>query len=197
LNYAVVRLLWRADVQGRFPLCAGQGGVIVCNHRCPLDPGIIALAVPWMVHWMVAREYCRQPAFRRLLQLCEVIPVGRGGIDTAATKTAIRLVEQGDLVGIFPEGRINTTADLLLPGRPGAALIALKARCPVVPCYIEGAPYDGTPLGCLLMPARVRLKIGRPIDLSPFFGREGEREVLEELTRQFLRAIAELAGRPP
>ncbi len=138
VNYVVVRVLWRAEVQGRFPLAAGQGGVIVCNHRCPLDPGIIALAVPRMVHWMVAREYCQQPAFRRLLQLCEVIPVGRGGIDTAATKAAIRLVEQGNLVGIFPEGRINTTADLLLPGRPGAALIALKARCPVVPCYIEG-----------------------------------------------------------
>ncbi len=196
LNYVVARVLWRAETRGRFPLPAGQGAVIVCNHRCPLDPGIIALAVPRLVHWMVAREYCQQPAFRRLLRICEVIPVNRGGTDTAATKAAIRLVEQGGLVGILPEGRINTTADLLLPGRPGAALVALKARCPVVPCYIHGAPYNGTTLGCLLMPARVRLEIGRPIDLSPYFGREGEREVLDELTLRFLRAIAELAGRP-
>ena len=46
------------------------------------------------------------------------------------------------------------------------------------------------------MPARVRLEIGEPIDLSPYFGREGEREVLDELTLRFLRAIAELAGQP-
>ena len=39
----------------------------------------------------------------------------------------------------------------------GAALIALKARAPVIPCYIHGAPYDDTALGCLLMPAAVRL----------------------------------------
>ena len=43
---------------------------------------------------------------------------------------------EGELVGMFPEGRINTTDQLLLPGRSGAALIALKARAPVVPCYI-------------------------------------------------------------
>jgi len=77
-----------------------------------------------------------------------------------------------------------------------AALVALKARCPVVPCYIHGTPYDGTTLGCLLTPARVRLEIGEPIDLSPYFGREGEREVLDELTLRFLAAIAQLAGRP-
>ena len=94
----------------------------------------------------------------------------------AAIRTAIRLVQQGELVGVFPEGRINTTGQLLLPGRPGAAMIALKARAPVVPCYIHGAPYDGTTLGCLLMPASVRLEIGPPIDLSAYFDRDDRRE---------------------
>jgi 1-acyl-sn-glycerol-3-phosphate acyltransferase len=73
-------------------------------------------------------------------------------------------------------------------------MIALKARATVVPCYIHGAPYDGTALGCLLMPAAVRLTIGEPIDLSAYFDRPGDRELLDELTRRFLKAIAELAG---
>ena len=46
------------------------------------------------------------------------------------------------------------------------------------------------------MPASVRLEIGQPIDLSPYFGRESDREVLDELTRRFLGAIAALAGKP-
>ena len=75
-------------------------------------------------------------------------------------------------------------------------MIALKARVPVVPCYCSGVRYDGTMLGALRTPARVRTVIGAPIDLSAYYGREGEREVLEELTLQFLRAIAGLAGRP-
>jgi 1-acyl-sn-glycerol-3-phosphate acyltransferase len=196
LNYAIARVLWRATIHGRFSIPPDRGAVIVCNHRCPLDPSFIALAVPRVVHWLVAREYCEFPPFAKLLRTCGSIPVGRGGIDTAATKAAIRMVEQGGLVGLFPEARINTTEQLLLPGRLGAAMIALKARAPVVPCYIHGSPYDGTSLGCLLMPASVRLEIGQPIDLTEYFDRDDGREALEELTLRFLREIAQLAGEP-
>jgi len=123
-----------------------------------------------------------------------LIPVNRGAYDTGATKAAIRIVEQGGLVGIFPEARVNISDQLLLPGRPGAALIALKARVPVVPCYIENAPYDGTAIGCMLMPASVRLTIGDPIDISAYYDQHGDREVLDKLTLRFLAAIAHLAG---
>jgi 1-acyl-sn-glycerol-3-phosphate acyltransferase len=193
-NYLVARTLWRARLSGPLPIAPHQGAVIVCNHRSSLDPSFVALTGMRAVHWMVAKEYCVHPIFAWLLRTCEVIPTNRGGIDTAATKMAIRFAQQGGVVGIFPEGRINATQKLLLPGHPGAALIALKARVPIVPCYLEGSPYDGTSLGCLLMPARVCMKIGAPIDLSAYYGRENDREVLEKLTREFLRAIARLAG---
>ena len=160
VNYLLARVLWRAKIRGDFPIPPGRGAVIVCNHRCPLDPSFLAIAVPRVVHWIVAKEYCEYPGFRQILRLCEVIPVRRGAIDPAAIRAAIRLVRRGELVGIFPEGRINTTAQLLLPGRSGAAMIALKARALLVPCYLRGAPYDGTTLGCLFMPAAVRLEIG-------------------------------------
>ncbi len=197
LNYLLTRLLWRTEVRGTMPVRPGQGAVIICNHRSPVDPSFIQLATgPRVVHWMVAREYVRHPALAWFFRANQAIPVSRGGIDTAATKLAIRLAEEGELVALFPEGRINTSGQLLMPGRPGAALIALKARVPVVPCYCQGSPYDGTMLGALVTPARVRLTIGEPIDLSAYHGRESEREVLEELTLQFLRSIARLAGQP-
>lgn len=194
LLYVIVRILWRARIAGRLPIPPGQGAVVICNHRGPLDSFTITLSVDRLVHWMVAREYCVHPAFGWFLRICGVIPVGRGGIDTAATKLAIRYAGEGELVGLFPEGRINTSDELLAPGRPGAAMIALKARVPVVPCYIAGSPYDGTVWGCLLMPAKIRLKVGQPMDLSEYYGRDNDREVLEDLTRQFLVEIAGLAG---
>ena len=196
LNYVVVRVLWRVQIYGPFDIPPQQGAVIVCNHRCPLDPSFITVTVLRVVHWMVAKEYCEDPALRWLLRTCGVIPVSRSGIDTAATRKAIRLAQNGGLVAMFPEGRINTTNEMLLPGRPGAAMIALKARVPVVPCYIHGSPYNGTTLGCLLMPASVKLIIGRPIDLTPYYDRHDDRQVLEELTRLFLREIAALGGQP-
>ena len=207
-TYVTARFLWGARVSGPMPVATRQcrsqkrchsqkqGAVIVCNHRSSIDPAFIAITAKQMVHWMVAKEYCERAVFGWFMRAVEAIPVSRAGVDTAATKMAIRYARAGGLVGVFPEGRINTTDQLLLPGRPGAALIALKARVPVIPCYIAGSPYDGTALGCFLMRAKARLTMGRPIDISEFYGREREREVLEELTRRFLVEIATLAGQP-
>lgn len=196
INYVIARVLWRAQVRGTLASPSPRGAVVVCNHRSSLDPSFIEIATNRVVHWMVAKEYCNHWAMGRFLRLAEVIPVNRAAQDTQATKMAIRYAQNGGLVGIFPEGRINTTDRFLLPGRPGAAMIALRARVPVIPCYVEGSPYDGTPLGCLLMPARVRVTLGDPIDLSEFYGREDDRDVLQEITKRLLSAIASLAGQP-
>ncbi|HEX5444555.1 MAG TPA: lysophospholipid acyltransferase family protein [Pirellulales bacterium] len=194
-NYFMTRVMWRARIQGAVPLPPQQGAVIVCNHRSPIDPGFVALACDRPVHWMVAREYVHHPLVGWGLRILQVIPVGRAGIDTAATKLAMRYAQRGDLVGMFPEGRINSTERFMLPGRPGAAMVALKARVPVIPCYIEGSPFDGTVFSFFFMLAKTRLVIGQPIDISEYYERVGDRRVLECLTRRFMREIARLAGR--
>ena len=91
---------------------------------------------------------------------------------------------------------MNVTDELLLPGRSGAALIALRARVPVIPCYVENPPYDGTALGSFFMKAHARVVMGQPIDLSEYYDREGDKSVLPELTKRFLHEIAKLAGQP-
>lgn len=195
-NLIMVRVVWRTRIHGRLPLGPNQGAVIVCNHRCPVDPSFIALLTDRIVHWMVAKEFCVRPSLAWFFRACQSIPVNRGGIDTAATKLAIRHVREGRLVGVFPEGRINLTDQLLLPGRPGAALIAMKADAPIIPCYVKDAPHDGTTFGCLFMAAKVDLFVGRPIDTSEYHGRKNDRQAQEELTRRLLAEIARLAGCP-
>jgi 1-acyl-sn-glycerol-3-phosphate acyltransferase len=193
-NIFFTRILWRGEVVGTLDLPEKQGAVIVCNHSSGIDPLLIQLCTLRIVHWMVAREYYYMPVLSIIFKNMGSIPVNRGGIDTAATKMAIRIAQEGGLVGLFPEGRINLTDELLLPGRPGAALIALRAGVPVVPCYVEGAPYDGTALGSFFMAAKARVTVGKPIDLSPFLGRENDKTVLQDLTKLFLKEIARLAG---
>src|SRR5436190_2432460 len=140
INYLLAKLLWRTRIDREFPLSRTQGPVIVANHHSSVDPSFIQVSVRRVVYWMVAREYCETGFAGWLLRRFQVIPVGRGGVDTAATKLAIRLAQKGGLVGMFPEGRINEKRDpLLLPGRPGAALVALKARVPIIPMYIIGS----------------------------------------------------------
>lgn len=194
LNLLYSLIVWRAKIMGTLPADPDQGAVVVCNHASAIDPAFVQLASKRMIHWMVAREYCLHPLIAWLFRITECIPVNRGGIDTAATKISIRYCSNGGMVGMFPEGRINMTDKLLLPGRPGAALIALKAQVPVIPCYLTGAPYHDWEFGCFLITAKTRLKIGEPIDLSEYYGRHTDKEVLGEVTRLFMKEIARLAG---
>ncbi len=194
LNYAVARSLWRARVIGRLDIPANQGAVIVCNHRSSVDPCFVHLATQRVIHWMVAREYCQQPAYRWLLQICQVIPTNRSGVDAAAAKAAVDWVRAGGLVGVFPEGRLNTTNQPLLPVLPGAVLIALKARAPIVPCYIEGSPTTEYPWQTLLRTAKVTLRIGKPFDLSRYYDHHADRQLLAELTAEVMRAVLRLGG---
>ncbi|MEX0678833.1 MAG: lysophospholipid acyltransferase family protein [Pirellulales bacterium] len=194
LNTFVTRVLWRAQISGPLPVAEDEGAVIVCNHTSGIDPMVIQLCTDRVVHWMVAREYYNMPFASYAFRSVNSISVNRGGIDTAATKMAIRLAQDGGVVGLFPEGRVNTSDELLLPGRPGAALIALKARVKVIPCFVSGLPYDGTALGSFFMAGNARVTVGKPIDLSSYFGRDGDKTVLQELTKLFLVEIARLAG---
>lgn len=190
----MVRGAWRAEISGPLPVADGQGAVIVCNHISGIDPGFIAMATHRPVHWMIAREFYQLPLVHWFSVTMGAIPVNRGGVDTASTKLAIRYAQAGELVGLFPEGRINETDRLLLPGRPGAALIALKARVPVIPCFLRGAPLGKNVFSPLFMIAHARLTVGRPIDLSEYHGRNGENGILGEITRRFLVEIARLGG---
>jgi 1-acyl-sn-glycerol-3-phosphate acyltransferase len=199
-NRFLTTFLWRTTAPVELPLPVGRGCVIVSNHRSSVDPFFVQHSTKRVIHWMVAREFVVHPAFRWFLKACQVIPVNRGGIDTAATRLALRYVQQGGVIGMFPEGRINMTDKLLLPGRPGAAMVAIKTRAIVLPCYIEGSPYRKTAWSPLLMPARVRVRYGPPIDAAIYADRvaagEDESAVTAELLLQTMKGIAYLAGQP-
>jgi len=191
----VVRILWRAKLPC-FPDSARRSAVIICNHRSSVDPFFLQVCVSRPMHWMVAREYCEHPAFRWFLRQTEAIPVNRGGIDTASTKSAIRLAAAGGVVGMFPEGRINQTDEFMLPVRPGALLVALKARVPIVPCYIDGAPFAGTTWSPFFRTARTRVTFGEPVDLSPFFEQNHDKAWSGAKMLEIVAKIAELADVP-
>lgn len=189
-------VLWRVHVDRPFPELGDSGAVVICNHRSSIDPFFIQTSVRYVIHWMVAREYFGHPIFGWFIRAAEAIPVNRGGVDTASTKSAIRIVSQGGSVGMLPEGRINTTDQFMLPVRPGAIVVALRGHGKVVPCFIDGAPYKGTAWSPFLMRARVRVRFGEPVDLSEYFGREGDSELVRELLRMCVKEIAVLAEQP-
>lgn len=192
----LARVQWRAELPGRLPLPEKQGCVVVANHRSSIDPFFLQAATERKIHWLVAKEFFAQSIFGFFLRLAEAIPTNRGGSDTSAIRQAIQYLRQGEVIGMLPEGRINLTERLLLPVRPGAVHVALKAGVPLVPCYIAGAPYRRTPWSPFFMRARAKVFFGDPIDTSIYSDREVDGKLLGEITLRVMKEIARLAGQP-
>jgi 1-acyl-sn-glycerol-3-phosphate acyltransferase len=191
----LTRFLWRTTYANPLPEDAHRGVIFVCNHGSGIDPFFLQVLCKRPIRWMVAKEYCEHRIFGWFLRHCEVISVSRGGIDTSATKAAIRCAQQGGMLGMFPEGRLNMTEELLLPVRPGAVVVALRTGTPLLPCYIDGAPTRGTAMSSFFMRARVRVSFGEMIDVSEYQEMEQSDQLVVEIMTRVVLDIAKLAGR--
>ena len=81
----------------------------------------------------------------------------------AATRQALRALRDGNLLGIFPEGRLEPTRELL-PFHPGAALLAVKTGAAVYPAYIDGTHRADNIVAAVTRPGEARLTFGQPIE---------------------------------
>lgn len=115
--------------------------IIVANHQSHLDPPAMCLAVAHRaVHPMARGTLFNNPAFGKLIGNLNTIPLKQGEADTAAIKEALRRLELGAAVLIFPEGS-RTFDGALDDFQRGVMLIVRKAKVPVIPAAVEGF-YD-------------------------------------------------------
>jgi 1-acyl-sn-glycerol-3-phosphate acyltransferase len=178
-NRPIIRLFQALDVcyariYHRLHVCAPPRlprdgpGILVSNHTSGLDPLLIQSVCSRLIVWMVAQEYVERPVLNRIFRMIEAIPVGRDGRDMAATRQALRALDQGRILGVFPEGRIERTRQLL-PFQTGVALMAMKTKVPVYPVLIDGT-QRGLPMSkAFARRQQARITFGRPLRLHEDF----------------------------
>jgi 1-acyl-sn-glycerol-3-phosphate acyltransferase len=184
---------WNTRLHGRLKGLS-TGAILIANHRSSVDPFFIQMACDKPVGCLVAREYVEIPVLRHLFRFLGMIPVGRKGVDTQATKRAIREAAIGRLVLMFPEGRLNTTSELMQSCRPGAVLVAIRAGVPIVPFYVRDIPFTNAVLKPFISRARVQLCVGKPIDVVKLSQGKTDKQTLAEILLICLQEIGKLAG---
>lgn len=176
-----------------FPIPEKGGGILVCNHTSSLDPVPLQAACPRLITWMMAKEYAGLFGTRWFFNAVEPILVERSGKDLAATRSALRALKDGKIIGIFPEGRIEKSPELL-EFQTGIALLALKSGVPIYPAYLDGTQRCKGMVEALLVPNRITLAFGQPIVV---FDEGHGREVLERATERIRSAVQALASVEP
>jgi 1-acyl-sn-glycerol-3-phosphate acyltransferase len=165
VNWCVGRLYHRVRLASPCPLPKTGAAIVVCNHISGLDPILIQTVTPRLIRWMMAREYYEQRGGKWLLDLVGAIPVDRTGKDLAATRAALAALEKGYVLGIFPEGKIETSGELL-PFQAGIVLLAAKSGAPIYPAYLDGTQRGKEMLAAYLRPNRATLAFGPPLVLD-------------------------------
>lgn len=155
-----------------------QGPVILCaNHESLTDPVAIMCAQNRRVRFMAKKELFDIPLLGPLLRALGAFPVERKGGDLAAVRSALSILKEGNAFGIFPQGSRSWKGGGDF--QSGVALIALRAKVPVVPVYVHGRAR---------IFRRLRLTFGPPVDLSDFTGKM-DSQSLKEATERIQAAV--------
>ncbi len=147
LSKSLARAALDHQVVGREHLFEDGPALICSNHVSFLDPPLVGTSFDKPIYYLARKSLYSNPFARWLFPKLNVVPVDQDRAGFAGLKTAIRMLQDGKRVIIFPEGSRSPDGQLQ-PAQPGPGLVVAKARVPVIPVRIFGA-YEALPYGSM------------------------------------------------
>lgn len=168
------------------------GALLLINHQSFLDPLLVGLPLERPVSYLARDNLFQVPVIGHILRNTYVIPINRQAASTASIREAIRRIEHGFYVGIFPEGtrtRDGHVGEL----KPGFLSLIRRTDVPVIPVGVAGA-FEAFPKGTPFpLPGRVRVVIGEPFDREKLaeFSKEQEPQLLHHVRDRIVACVKE------
>jgi 1-acyl-sn-glycerol-3-phosphate acyltransferase len=194
LLWVFSRLVARVRVEGKDNLPKNGPFVVVANHQSYLDPILVQVSCWRPLHTLAKSTQFAQGGFMGwVMPRINAIPTRRYCIDPQAVRVLLRRLEEGEGVGVYPEGERSWDASLQ-PFRRGTIRVLLKAGAPIVPCGIVGS-YDVWPRWSRVIRRRpVRIVFGEPIRWHAMDRRHEREAFVPEATRVLNDALSELSS---
>lgn len=196
----LLRLVFRPRIEGLEHVPASGPAIVAGNHLSFSDHFLMPAILKRRITFLAKAEYFTGPGIKGRLtaaffRSAGQIPVDRSGKEAgqAAIREGLGVLGKGELLGIYPEGT-RSHDGRLYKGKVGVAVMALKARVPVVPCAMIGT-FEAQPPGRKIPHIRpVAIRFGEPLDFSRYVGMEDEKAVLRAVTDEIMYAILALSG---
>jgi 1-acyl-sn-glycerol-3-phosphate acyltransferase len=155
--------------------------LLVANHQGYLDPIFLQMATTRTIRYMMTSDFYDVPFARPFFWLAQAIRIQEGGPYRDSIRKALAIIEQGGVVGIFPEGQL-TLDGRVGAANPGALFLAAKSGAPVVPVRISGS-YEAFRKGSRIpRQAQVRIRCGPPLFFTDARDRTAAERILEAVT---------------
>lgn len=196
----ILRLLFRPWVEGKEHVPDDGGAIFASNHVSFSDSIFLPLMVTRRVTFLAKADYflgkgLKGRAVKSFMNAVGQVPIDRSGgsASMAAINTGKRILNEGALLGIYPEGT-RSPDGRLYRGKTGVARMALEAKVPVLPVAMINTFEIQPPGQVIPRIMKVGIKIGKPLDFSRYYGMEDDRYVLRSMVDEIMYAIMELSG---
>lgn len=196
----ILLAVYRPWVEGAENVPAHGPAIIAGNHLTVVDSLFMPLVIERRVTFLAKSDYFTERGVKGWLKRIFFggtgnVPIDRSGgkASEAALRTGLKILERGDLLGIYPEGT-RSPDGRLYRGRTGVARMALEARAPVIPIAMIGT-FEMQPPGRIIPKVRrPGVRFGKPLDFSRYYGMESDRYVLRAVTDEIMYALMQLSG---
>jgi CMP/dCMP kinase len=192
VTVAIMRAVWRLEGRGTQHVPATGPVLLVSNHSSVLDPPFVGSVAPRQLSFLAKAELFAIAGFGRLIHALNARPVRREGADAGALRAALRVLEGGGALLVFPEGTRGDEGTLR-PPKPGAALLAVLSGAPVVPVFVRGSGRAWPRGRRLPRPAKVVVTFGPPLRFARPAGAD-KKEYYDAVSRDMMAAIARLSN---
>ncbi len=196
----VLRVVFRPHVEGADHVPATGPAILASNHLSYADWLFMPLTIARRVTFVAKAEYFNTPGLKGWMQKKFFSGAGQVPIDRAsgsaaegALSTAKRILGNGELFGIYPEGT-RSHDGRLYRGKTGVARLALETGVPVIPVAVVGTDVVAPPGKKFGTFTRPHVRYGRPLDFSRYEGMENDRYILRSITDEIMYEIMRLSG---
>ena len=195
-----VKRLFRPNVIGAENIPALGPAIIASNHLSYADWIFMPLVLRRRITFVAKSDYFTGAGIKGRFQRgffkgTGQVPIDRSGgsASEGAMRAGMKVLERGELFGIYPEGT-RSHDGRLYKGRTGVARLALEAKVPVIPCGVIGTDVIAPPGKVIASLASPTVKFGERLDFSRYEGMESDRLILRAVTDEIMYRIMELSG---
>ena len=196
----VLRLVFRPKAYGVDHVPEEGPAILASNHLSYADWLFMPLTLNRRVTFVAKAEYFTSPGIKGWFQKkfftgAGQVPIDRSGANAAegAMKSAMKILAEGDLFGIYPEGTRSHDGKLYR-GKTGVARLAIESGVPVIPVAVVGTDIVAPPGKKFGHWTRPKVRFGKPLDFSRYEGLENDRFILRSATDEIMYEIMRLSG---
>jgi len=193
MGYCILKACFAFEVINAHHVPLDGPFILTANHFSFMDPPVLQVACVRRIYFLMTEKYYNLVWGRWFFRLMYAIPLRENtAYNIGPIKTGLRLLQNGKVIGIFPEGGISKTGRMQ-SGKPGTILLAQKANVPVLPAFISGT-YQALPKGAkFFRKAKIKVKFGKPITYNELSEGITQKKGLEIATKNLIQKIKELA----